>query len=271
MSEDSLRNTPISQVPSQKVCRLRHVFPSGLNLEMLLCKFILSNFLQTSANPLSSVCPSCSNTLTVSRASNSSDPDGESTNHFVCLTCPYQYPLNKRYFERRLLKRKEVDDIVGGASQWENAAKTEVQCPNQQCDNREAFFYQLQIRSADEPMTSFYKVRRWLRFMSWRLAANESSVRSVRKNGGSENVTELKLLQFYAIFRHPGIAVVNVPTLKARYDSTVQSPTSMRDCSSRTYGHTPRSLSQPAKPDYHDSLASGTITVTVATTQLPPS
>lgn len=110
-----------------------------------------------SSSNISPVCPSCSNTLTVSRVA-TSDSDTEPTNHFVCLTCPYQYPLNKRYFERRLLKRKEVDDIVGGASQWENASKTEVQCPNRNCGNREAFFYQLQIRSADEPMTSFYKV-----------------------------------------------------------------------------------------------------------------
>lgn len=119
------------------------------------------------------VCPSCSNTLTVSRvtttkitsldASASKDDDTTtSQNCFVCLTCPYQYPLTKRFFERRLLKRKDVDDIVGGQAQWENANKTEVQCPNAArglCDGREAFFYQLQIRSADEPMTSFFKVR----------------------------------------------------------------------------------------------------------------
>lgn len=122
---------------------------------MLLCKN--SDSLNSYHMLMPVVCPSCSNTLTVSRVASASDPT-ESTNHFVCLTCPYQYPLNKRYFERRLLKRKEVDDIVGGASQWENAAKTEVQCPNSACENREAYFYQLQIRSADEPMTSFYKV-----------------------------------------------------------------------------------------------------------------
>jgi hypothetical protein len=33
-----------------------------------------------------------------------------------------------------------------------------VQCPNEKCDGQQAFFFQVQIRSADEPMTSFYKV-----------------------------------------------------------------------------------------------------------------
>ena len=34
-----------------------------------------------------------------------------------------------------------------------------AQCPREGCNGTEAFFYQVQIRSADEPMTIFYKVR----------------------------------------------------------------------------------------------------------------
>ena len=34
-----------------------------------------------------------------------------------------------------------------------------AQCPRENCDGSSAFFYQVQIRSADEPMTTFYKVR----------------------------------------------------------------------------------------------------------------
>lgn len=37
-----------------------------------------------------------------------------------------------------------------------------IQCPKEGCDGAEAAFFQVQIRSADEPMTGFYKV-------SWRL------------------------------------------------------------------------------------------------------
>ena len=34
-----------------------------------------------------------------------------------------------------------------------------MQCPAAGCNGNEAAFYQIQIRSADEPMTSFFKVR----------------------------------------------------------------------------------------------------------------
>jgi len=80
-------------------------------------------------------------------------------NRFECLTCPYHFVITKRYYERKYLKKKEVEDILGGKGAWDNVDKTEVQCPNEKCRNHEAYWYQLQIRSADEPMTAFYKVR----------------------------------------------------------------------------------------------------------------
>jgi len=33
-----------------------------------------------------------------------------------------------------------------------------MQCPKEGCNGDEAAFFQVQIRSADEPMTGFYKV-----------------------------------------------------------------------------------------------------------------
>ena len=49
-----------------------------------------------------------------------------------------------------------------------------MQCPKDGCDGEEAAFFQVQIRSADEPMTGFYKVCEgrlwWFRecaLMSW--------------------------------------------------------------------------------------------------------
>lgn len=74
------------------------------------------------------------------------------------------------------MKRKEVEDILGGKGAWDNVDQTNgelavvqrtgeedaneraVQCPNEKCRNDKAYWYQLQIRSADEPMTAFYKV-----------------------------------------------------------------------------------------------------------------
>lgn len=61
-------------------------------------------------------------------------------------------------YSRRYFKKKEREDVFGGPEAWANADKTAVQCPTGTCEGKEAAFYQVQIRSADEPMTSFYKV-----------------------------------------------------------------------------------------------------------------
>lgn len=83
---------------------------------------------------------------------------------------------------RRYPKLKEVDDVLGGAAAWENVDSTAGEsarerggagspslppltppspppsaepCPK--CGHPRAYFMQLQTRSADEPMTTFYK------------------------------------------------------------------------------------------------------------------
>lgn len=57
------------------------------------------------------------------------------------------------------MKAKAKDDVLGGAAAWENVDQTEIECPK--CDNKKAFFMQIQTRSADEPMTTFYKCTNW--------------------------------------------------------------------------------------------------------------
>ncbi|KAI0602789.1 hypothetical protein F4775DRAFT_588359 [Biscogniauxia sp. FL1348] len=96
-------------------------------------------------------CPQCSNILTVSTSPESG------RNRLECRTCPYQHAIEEPMYSRRYFKKKEREDVFGGSKAWENAQKTEVQCNNTACDSREAAFYQVQIRSADEPMTSFYR------------------------------------------------------------------------------------------------------------------
>lgn len=49
--------------------------------------------------------------------------------------------------------------MLGGDGAWDNVDQTGAQCPIDSCGNDKAYFFQLQIRSADEPMTTFYKVR----------------------------------------------------------------------------------------------------------------
>ena len=67
--------------------------------------------------------------------------------------------IRDRWYERRTLKKKEVEDIMGGAKAWENVDKTAVQCPYDGCGGSEAYYRTVQIRSADEPSTIFYKVK----------------------------------------------------------------------------------------------------------------
>lgn len=71
---------------------------------------------------------------------------------------------------RTRLNRKQIDDVLGGDEAWIHADKTQglsflctnvsaINCsePSASCDKcnfDEAYFYQLQIRSADEPMTT---------------------------------------------------------------------------------------------------------------------
>jgi len=52
---------------------------------------------------------------------------------------------------------KEVDDVLGGEEAWANKEKTEHRCPNPDCRNMEAYFMQIQLRSADEPMSIFFR------------------------------------------------------------------------------------------------------------------
>lgn len=78
-------------------------------------------------------------------------------NRFECRTCPYQQAITTPVFSRRHFERKEREDIFGGPGAWDNAQKTTILCDRPNCGGMEAAFYTLQIRSADEPMSEFYK------------------------------------------------------------------------------------------------------------------
>jgi DNA-directed RNA polymerase III subunit RPC11 len=76
-------------------------------------------------------------------------------NQFFCLTCPYSCDISEPRTIKTYPERKVVDDILGGAAAWENVDRTMAVCPA--CNYGEAYFMQMQIRSADEPMSIFYK------------------------------------------------------------------------------------------------------------------
>lgn len=74
---------------------------------------------------------------------------------FFCQTCPYMQPVHTTVTKQLPLQRKKVDDVLGGEEAWANVDQTDATCPS--CGNARAYFMQIQIRSADEPMTTFYK------------------------------------------------------------------------------------------------------------------
>lgn len=127
-------------------------------------------------------CPTCANILVISADTG--------VNKWACNTCAYEFPITKqvrrnhptasisvfnqfRLFKmtsRTRLKRKEIDDVLGGDEMWKHADQTQGKnervfgCINvlwpvlsascDKCNFNSAYFYQLQIRSADEPMTT---------------------------------------------------------------------------------------------------------------------
>ena len=95
---------------------------------MLLCKSSSNNFSRM-PDWLDVVCPSCSNMLTVSKIPEThlrGDENARAGDHrFECRTCPYQLVLNRRYYERKYMEKKAVEDILGGQESWKNVDKTE--------------------------------------------------------------------------------------------------------------------------------------------------
>ena len=91
-------------------------------------------------------CPNCGNMLLL---------ENPESLRFYCQTCPYGHAIQHTVSIDVKLKGKYVDDVLGGAESWKNADQTDANCPK--CNNYRAYYQQLQIRSSDEPMTTFYK------------------------------------------------------------------------------------------------------------------
>ena len=137
-------------------------------------------------------CPLCGGLLVITPNSSSNTQSGGGDSCFSCRSCAYIFPLEAgaAYASRVELKRKVVDDVLGGEDAWKNvdstdgksehikefliyfslfslfpriqpishlslAHSTSATCPK--CENNRAYFMQIQIRSADEPSSIFYK------------------------------------------------------------------------------------------------------------------
>uniref|UniRef100_T1IXA7 DNA-directed RNA polymerase subunit n=1 Tax=Strigamia maritima TaxID=126957 RepID=T1IXA7_STRMM len=92
-------------------------------------------------------CPTCANLLVIKQ--------GFEANRFMCNSCPYVHNIRRKMVAKTYPKPKALDDILGSSEVWENVDNTEATCPK--CSHTRAAFFQMQTRSADEPMTIFYK------------------------------------------------------------------------------------------------------------------
>lgn len=71
---------------------------------------------------------------------------------------PLKKPTSKQITKDARIQRKPVDDaLADDEASWQGAATTQVGCPKRGCDSSRAAFIEMQIRSADEPATLFYK------------------------------------------------------------------------------------------------------------------
>ena len=94
-------------------------------------------------------CQTCGNLLLTEMASGDF--------RFYCRTCPYIFKVEQTFENKMHLERKEVDDVLGGKEAWKDVDQALVKCDSNTCDSTKAYFKKLQIRSADEPETIFYR------------------------------------------------------------------------------------------------------------------
>ena len=66
-------------------------------------------------------CVYCGSLLLIESA-----PNGGS--RFCCPTCPFVHNISKTIVAKAAIKKKVVDDILGGSSAWDNVDRTEGRC-----------------------------------------------------------------------------------------------------------------------------------------------
>ena len=74
---------------------------------------------------------------------------------FYCEACPYAFPITSPVTAAAPVKRKPLDDILGGDEAWAHVQRADTRCPA--CAHGVAYFYEVQTRSADEPATLFFR------------------------------------------------------------------------------------------------------------------
>ncbi len=87
------------------------------------------------------------------------DDDDKGGLRLSCKTCPYSYAIRGKFWSKTdvpmMRHKKRVDDVLGGDDAWKNVDTTRSRCPK--CAHDVAYFLLVQTRSADEPMTQFFR------------------------------------------------------------------------------------------------------------------
>ena len=117
-------------------------------------------------------CPTCGNLLSIEKKKkkfkeeeefdddddDDDDKEDELSLHLCCKTCPYSYSIGGTFWSKTdvpIRNKKRVDDVLGGDDAWKNVDTTRSRCPK--CSHDVAYFLMVQTRSADEPMTQFFR------------------------------------------------------------------------------------------------------------------
>ncbi|GAB4861949.1 hypothetical protein Ancab_037204 [Ancistrocladus abbreviatus] len=113
-------------------------------------------------------CPTCGNLLQYELH------DMDRRARFFCRTCPYVCPIGKQVKIKRgvQLRKKEAAPIAVGGEK-DVGPTTDATCPK--CRHGKAAYQQMQTRSADEPMTIFYKCLNSMCGHQWREGLNHMS------------------------------------------------------------------------------------------------
>ena len=74
-----------------------------------------------------------------------------------CIQCNQRYRESKALSNTGFVPLRQIlkAEIIRDSEQWANASTTTERCPK--CSNEKAYYLQVQTRSADEPMTTYYR------------------------------------------------------------------------------------------------------------------
>eukprot|EP01061_Rhynchopus_euleeides_P004203 TRINITY_DN13493_c0_g1_i1.p1 TRINITY_DN13493_c0_g1~~TRINITY_DN13493_c0_g1_i1.p1 ORF type:complete len:108 (+),score=27.55 TRINITY_DN13493_c0_g1_i1:60-383(+) len=74
-----------------------------------------------------------------------------------CNICGYRCGITEDITVRTEMKNRPVFDLLSEGGAWRHATKVTAQCKSVECDGDNAYFFEVQTRTAEEPKTKFFK------------------------------------------------------------------------------------------------------------------